>query len=310
MKIVKSNELDLVTEENIFFNNIDFINHLLIQKKQKYFFIIDNNKKEKDIIISSFCLNENKILLPPSGSFSYFYINKIEQDQNKLLEYLELIINFGYEIGVDEISFITSPTFLNTQYSLQNNALFYKNFQIKNSELGFVFNLNTMSDSKFSKTKAKFLRRLEKDKNYFGIENKRFLKEIFKCIKDSRTNSGYPLTMSYEDIKLLLDNCPNDIFLFSVRNIFGDIIAGSVTIKVSKYILYVFYWGELSEFRSKSPVLMLAKGMLDFCKLNKFKFLDLGISTFNSIPNKGLMQFKREIGADLYSKNQFIYKIN
>ena len=96
MKIINFREINLDFEYNHFLNSNKFIDHLYLQTKNNaYYFLVDDALKNNKVI-SSFVMEENVIKFPPSGSFSYFEINeKKDQDNNKIIKYLELVKNFS-----------------------------------------------------------------------------------------------------------------------------------------------------------------------------------------------------------------------
>ena len=74
-------------------------------------------------------------------------------------------------------------------------------------------------------------------------------------------------------------------------------VSSAICIKINPKILYVFYWGETEGFEKLSPVSYMSTRLVDYCMKNKIDILDLGTSSQKSIPNLGLINFKRAIGA-------------
>ena len=71
-------------------------------------------------------------------------------------------------------------------------------------------------------------------------------------------------------------------------------------------MLYVFYWGEHPSVRHRSPVLLLAEALYEYARELGAKVLDIGTATVDSVPNQGLMDFKRQIGCQASLKVEFV----
>ena len=95
---------------------------------------------------------------------------------------------------------------------------------------------------------------------------------------------------------------------FLVFGLFKDqeMIASAICIKIQTNILYVFYWGERLKYKSLSPVAFLSHEIINYCISNKISILDLGTSSYNSLPNYGLINFKKGIGSFSCNKLKLI----
>lgn len=122
------------------------------------------------------------------------------------------------------------------------------------------------------------------------------LDRCYDLFVQSRNNKGYPVTMSLAALKNIFALFPDEYLLFGLFD--GErLIAASITIQVSDKIMYCFYIGDDLEYRTHSPVTALVYGIYDYCKMNNFLTLDLGISTDKGILNEGLFNFKKSFGA-------------
>lgn len=121
---------------------------------------------------------------------------------------------------------------------------------------------------------------------------------VYNTIKINRESKGYEMSLPFEQVLKSKNIFPNNYFFFSVKNTRGVIIAASICLNIGNGILYVFYWGELPEYKDYSPVVFLANGIYIFCKKNKFRILDVGTSSVQGEPNIGLINFKNGIGCE------------
>lgn len=114
--------------------------------------------------------------------------------------------------------------------------------------------------------------------------------------------------MSLEGLQNMFTLFPDEYLLFGVFDE-EKMIAASVSIKVCQRILYCFYIGDDLEYRSQSPVTVLVAGIYEYCRVNNFFVLDLGLSTEKGIVNKGLYTFKKSFGAVESPKLTFVKKL-
>ncbi len=119
---------------------------------------------------------------------------------------------------------------------------------------------------------------------------------VYDVIAENRRSKGYPISMTYRQIDEMVQVFPNDMHFFAAHRD-GTIVAGSICLKVSQDVLYVFYWGDLPGHETYSPVTVLADTIYRFAQMNGFRILDLGTSTLQGSPNEGLGRFKKNLGA-------------
>jgi hypothetical protein len=115
---------------------------------------------------------------------------------------------------------------------------------------------------------------------------------IFTC----RNEKGYPLSMQLEELQHMAVKFPDRYLLFGVFRS-DSLVAAAITIRVKKNILYDFYHDHAAAFDHLSPVTFLVDGIYRFCFENDIQLLDLGTSAIDGLPNFGLLNFKKKLGA-------------
>jgi hypothetical protein len=121
---------------------------------------------------------------------------------------------------------------------------------------------------------------------------------VYNTIKINRESKGYNMSLPFEHVLKSKKYFPNRYFFFTAENAQGVVVASSICLNIGNGILYVFYWGELPEYKDYSPVVFLANGIYSFCKNNKYRILDIGTSSVTGEPNIGLINFKNGIGCE------------
>ena len=175
---------------------------------------------------------------------------------------------------------------------------------MKGCELNYSMNIKGVDFEKLiSYGNLKRLKKTLKHNFKFVQFNSENIAVAYEIIKINRLSKGFPITMSFEQICEMQKFFPSNIFSFGLIDPNKNVcVASSICIKISEEILYVFYWGDLIEYSTYSPIVHLCKGIYDFCTNNNFSFLDVGTSTSNGNPNLGLINFKRNLGFRDYSK--------
>jgi hypothetical protein len=84
-----------------------------------------------------------------------------------------------------------------------------------------------------------------------------------------------------------------------------ELAAASISIRVSKRIVYNFYSAHPRKFDFLSPVVMLIKGMYGWSQKHHIELIDLGTSTLAGQPNFSLLDFKLRLSGRPATKLTF-----
>lgn len=129
---------------------------------------------------------------------------------------------------------------------------------------------------------------------------------VYDIISQNRAHRGYPLRMTKEQVMQTTSLVDADFFL--VRIPCGQNVASALVYRVSKDIVQVIYWGNLSGFDEFRPMNFLALNLFEFYAKSGLKTVDIGPSSENSFPNYGLCDFKERIGCEVHPKFSFVWK--
>jgi len=183
-------------------------------------------------------------------------------------------------------------------------------FSLSNTEINSAINVDAENfESKISYAEVKRMRRCQQEKMEFQILSLGMLEEVYAFIQSCRHQRGMSLSMTFPQLRDTIKNCHDDFFLFGIfQN--AKLMAASVSVRVSNRILYDFYHAHAKSVDQLSPVVLLLKGMYEFCQKNKFELLDLGTSAVDQQINFGLLNFKTQIGGQLSVKLTFEKDLN
>lgn len=121
------------------------------------------------------------------------------------------------------------------------------------------------------------------------------LSEAYHTLAANRASIGVAMSMTREQLETMARTFPDAMVLFGCRD--GErLAAAAVCLRLTPAVLYVFYWGDLPEYGSMSPVVPLAEAIYRYAQDHGVALLDAGTSTVDREPNFGLIQFKRGLG--------------
>jgi hypothetical protein len=147
-----------------------------------------------------------------------------------------------------------------------------------------------------------------REKGYkFACLNINELPIVYDLIQKTLARKGYPLSMTYDDLYRTISLLPDKYLLFGVFD-GKKLIAASISVRISKQILYNFYHADDFIYRSSSPMVMLIKEIYQYCQQNDIRLLDLGISTETGMINQGLFNFKKNLGCSTAKKNTYRWR--
>jgi hypothetical protein len=277
--------------------------HLKLQANQNLYGFYLEKKKEIQGVFYLF-LDENKELKKalspfqmPFGSFEF----EQSLDYESLIFWIRAIKEFCRKHQIKSLFIQHSPfCYAPEQTHLLTQVLLYAGFRVSNAELCHFIEI---SESVFEKNlHHSEKRRLQKCQNagfqFEKLENigLKELQEVYEFVANCRKRKNFPVSMSFESFKRLFKEFPDKHFIFAVKNK-TEFIALTVAIEVRSDILYNFYPADHADYQEFSPTVMLIKGLYEYCQNKQYKILDLGISTYKSEPNLGLIRFKKNLGA-------------
>ena len=158
-----------------------------------------------------------------------------------------------------------------------------------------------------SKSERKKLNQGIKENYSFKILTINDLKSVYALVEETRVRKDFPVSMSFEELNQTIKALPDKYLLFGL---FAgeELIAASVSIRISEDILYNFYHADAYAYRSTSPIVLLVQEIYNYCKLYNIKILDLGVSSEEGKVNTGLFKFKENLGCVTSAKKTYSMK--
>jgi hypothetical protein len=122
------------------------------------------------------------------------------------------------------------------------------------------------------------------------------LKNVYDFISESRKEKNQSLSMSFRQLKKVVNRFPKNFLLFQVADE-HHIAAAAIVIQVNDKVLYTFYYAHDRRFNKISPTVMLISGIYRYAQDHQYEQIDLGTSMVNGGINRPLIQFKKSIGG-------------
>ena len=261
------------------------------------YFLIEN-KTSSCKGLATFGKDFNNVIRSPlNGSFGGFQFCKniyLETKENFINSVLENLSKFN----PNSIEIILPPDIYNLENNSYQLSIFLRNnFVINNVEINQYIDLDKYDFDKSIKSgNKKNIKKCFRRNIIFKELKSNQYESAYKIIHSNRQRRKYKISMNWGNLKKMINTFPDNFVNFGLFYK-EEMIASAICIKISEEILYVFYWGEKETYQDISPISFLSYKIGNYCKSKKMKILDLGISTYNSIPNIGLINFKKSIGA-------------
>jgi hypothetical protein len=123
------------------------------------------------------------------------------------------------------------------------------------------------------------------------------LSDAYQLILENTRRKGYQLSMTWDGVCRMAETFRERVYGFAV---FRDAqaAAASITMRVNQDVVYIFYWCDAAGFAGVSPIVLLAEAIYEHARVEGARWMDIGTSTNEGVPNYGLIHFKRNLGCE------------
>jgi lipid II:glycine glycyltransferase (peptidoglycan interpeptide bridge formation enzyme) len=185
--------------------------------------------------------------------------------------------------------------------TIQSNGFIKNNFKIKYTDANFHLDLSFEEPFSILKRNAKknLKKALNADNQLILADNQTDEERAYSIIQRNRTEKGYPLKMSFQDLLRTGKVVKIDFFILKMN--LQD-VAAAIVFRINPQVAMVVYWGHLYDFSELRPVNLMAFLLMNTYKKQGFKILDIGPSSENGILDEGLASFKESLGCIVSDK--------
>lgn len=254
-------------------------------------------------------IRQNMLLSPFSAPFGGFVFLDEDIKINYIDAALTSLINWTENKKLECIRIVLPPTFYHESFiSKQVNSLFRLGFLIDTIDLNYSFKTKSLTADYINqiwRNARKNLNIALKNNLSFGLcTNLADKEKAYEVIKINRESRGFPLRMSWNQVRDTIELIEADFFLCTDDS--NNSIASAVVFHVARNIVQVVYWGDIPQYSHLKTMNFLAYKVFEHYQTIGIDIIDIGPSTENSLPNYGLCEFKESIGCDITQK--FIFK--
>jgi len=302
---VTQNEYDKISIKLPIFLKAAYTEHYKVKVEEVFHFVI----KGKNFCIGiTGGVKENAFFSPFSAPYGGFSILETNYSHIKFNEGLKL---FEHELKsklINEIKIVQPPDFINPANIFIHNALKFNNYNLDHLELNQFINLNKYDNpseyfKKSARNKFNQLRKL----NLEFIHDNSLLKEAYDLIKESRKIRNKPLKMKFEELEHANKLTNLEVFLLKYQE---NYISACIGFKCNTKLFHVIYWGHNVRYEELFPMNGLSYFLINSLKNKGYEYIDLGISTNQTSPDYGLLNFKISIGAETCTRLSWTKRIN
>lgn len=277
------------------YNSVQY-NSLYKHKCEKIIYLLFHENRTKLGLIAG--VKEGALSSPFSAPFGGFTSNKDQTKLNELNEAVQLLENYSKQNLVNSIKFILPTSIYDENFLSKTHYSLTLNGYTPLTDINYHFQTSYFTGYKEERIVKKVRQNLNKAIDFGLIFNQVFSdseKSIaYDIIKSNKDSKGRPTCLSFDDIIEVSNIIPIDFFLVFTKD---HPIASAIVYRVSKNIVHVIYWGDLSESNLYRPMNFLSYKIFEFYSNQGIEIIDLATASLEGIPNFGLCNFKENIGC-------------
>lgn len=237
-------------------------------------------------------IKEGMIRSPFSAPFGGFHFKKENIYIHEIDRFLDLLKEYIVANDLCGIELKTPPDIYHQSFNAKLlNSVVRNGLQFATPDITNWVDLQKF-DGRFSqKNSREYFRQAERNRLSFSVaEDEHDRIEVFHLICENRARFDRPIHMTFEDILKTGSLWPVDFF--KVESDSGDMLASAIFYRSHPEIAYAVFWGDNEEGRPLRAMDFLLYHLYTHYRNLEFKYIDLGISTEDGIPNEGLLRFK------------------
>ena len=237
-------------------------------------------------------IKDNKLLSPFSAPFGGFHFKKENIYSHKIDSFISSLKEYFYSAGFDDLKIVLPPDLYSQTFNAKCVSSFLREgFEMNIPEITGWVSLNDFTGKYKQKNSREYYRQAIRKGLVFEYSSDEEDKAvIYELIRENRAKFGRPIYMTLNDIYDTSNLWPVDFFKVSTPD--GQIVASAIFYRYHPDIVYAVFWGDNDLGRPMRAMDFLILNLWLYYKEKGFKYIDLGISTENGIPNSGLLRFK------------------
>jgi hypothetical protein len=203
--------------------------------------------------------------------------------------------------GVTIAAVRTKPASWSAAEPVLQQALLARGFAVEQAELNFHIDVATRHADGYAASLKKEARKALHRAQGLGLafdllDDAGEWDEAFDVLRANREAKGRPMNLELDYLRRARHAFGDRIRMAVLRD-GGAVVAAALLYRADPGREVVVRWGDHGHQLPHSPMYLLAERVVDLVGGEGAARLDLGISTDGGVPNPGLVQFKRAVGA-------------
>ena len=270
--------------------------HLRLQSGDQWHHVVALHK-ERDLILGHFAfVMQNGIALSPArASFGVFQFDPGLSTAD-LVAFVQHIESFCLELGARAIRLVCAPDLYQSRAAVRNTIFLSCGYRIADAATSCLISTEVPFEEGLDTWERRKLRQAVQA----GIDVRRVMgpeeEEVYRFIATCRAERDQALSRNWEQLRTAADIFRQE-FLFFAATLDETMVAASVAIRINTDVLYNFYSAHPRSQDALSPVVLLMRELHSHATQQKMRWLDLGTSSLNGMPNAALLDFKLRLGV-------------
>lgn len=280
---------DLFSDQRNPFLSRDFIELNRFKVDKLVCLVAEVDKPEIGLIAG---VKDNALLSPFSAPFGGFHCKRENIYVDKVDAFISSLKMYLYDNANEQFQITLPPNIYMPSFNAKCiSSLFRCGFTYQIPEITSWVDLHEFDGRFKQKNSREYYRQAARNGLVFELVTTPEDKEIaYEIIKENRARFGRPIYMTLDDIGQVGKLWPLDFF--KVMSDDGVMLASAIFYRAHSEIVYAVFWGDTEEGRSLRAMDFMLFNLWVHYKEQGYKYIDLGISTEQSIPNVGLLRFK------------------
>lgn len=303
---VSKEQYSQIVKHDYVFNAVEF-NELNKYKVEELKYLLFKDKKYRFGLCIG--ISKGELLCPFSAPFASMVAIKRPVPITNYDQAIDALDTFLVENHYKSIRFILPPMFYDEiGLGIFVNALYRKEYYFQNIDLNFQLDLTKVCMENY----PEMIPRNGRKNLRIGLNSGLVLKhcdtydeakKAYGVIAENRETKGYPLRMTFQQVMDTVRIVKHDFFMVMKED---EAVAAALIYYINENVAQVIYWGDRPGFGEFKPMNYLAYQLIHYYGDRGLKYLDIGPSTEESVPNYGLCDFKESIGCDVSTKMTMI----
>jgi hypothetical protein len=219
-----------------------------------------------------------------------------------IVEFLRAALRRAHADEIPEIRFRTRPAYFGSNDATVQFALANLGASIESCELSLGLELlryptpENYTAALRSSAAHKLRQGLRAGMAFIPAGTDAEWEECFDLLAETRHRRGARLKISFEYLMGLREIFGERVAMHRLRKD-GELAGAALLYRVARDWDYLVAWGDHLRYRKERVINLMAYHLTCASIAQRVAIVDLGISSVNGIPDDGLIQFKRSIGA-------------